>query len=215
MKIPLDRRIFESNDAAAEANAKLFAELGLHVINMMASPGAGKTSLVIRTIEALRERLRIAVIEGDLASRIDADRVAETGVPVVQINTDGGCHLDAREVRKVLDQLPVDALDLLIIENVGNLVCPAGFELGERTKIVVASTPEGDDKPLKYPGMFSLVDVVVLNKMDLVPHLNFDVDRFKEYLAGLNAAAALFCTSCTTGEGIDDWAAWLESAAAG
>jgi len=177
----------------------------------MASPGAGKTSLILHTTEALRDQVRLGVIEGDLAGQLDAEKVAATGTPVVQINTGGGCHLDAPPIRSALDELPIEDLDLLLIENVGNLVCPAGFALGEHARAVIASVPEGHDKPIKYPGMFVLADVVVLNKMDLAPYVEFDLAAFRTGVRAVNAAALLFETSCKTGAGIRDWADWLSS----
>jgi len=207
--IPVVQRFMQANDALAADTRRRLAERGLVAVNLMASPGAGKTSLILRTIEALRGRCRVGVIEGDTASRVDADKVATTGVPVVQINTGGGCHLDAPMVRTALDELPLDELDLLLIENVGNLVCPAGFALGESAKVVIASVPEGDDKPYKYPGMFIAADVVLVNKMDLLPYLEFDVHAFSELIHSVNPEARVFEVSCKTGEGIADWTDWL------
>jgi hydrogenase nickel incorporation protein HypB len=175
----------------------------------MASPGAGKTSLILRTIEALAGRLRVGVIEGDVAGRVDADKVAETGTPVVQINTGGGCHLDAPQVQVALHQLPLEDLDLLFIENVGNLICPTGFALGEQINMMIANVPEGDDKPIKYPGMFTAVDALVLNKMDLMPYVDFDLDAFRTAVRALNSEAPIFEISCRTGEGIGAWVEWL------
>ncbi|MBC7250135.1 MAG: hydrogenase nickel incorporation protein HypB [Anaerolineae bacterium] len=202
-------KIMAANDQIAEQNRRLLDERGIVTVNLMASPGAGKTSLILCTVEALRGRLRVGAIEGDTASRVDADRVATAGVPVVQINTGGGCHLDAPMVRYALNRLPLDEIDLLLIENVGNLVCPAGFALGEHVNVVIASVPEGDDKPYKYPGMFSVVDAVVINKTDLLPYLDFDMVAFRELIAGLNPEARIFEVSCKTGEGIEAWADWL------
>jgi hydrogenase nickel incorporation protein HypB len=201
--------ILSANDQVALENQRLLDAHGVVAINVMASPGAGKTSLILRTIEALRGRRRLGVIEGDIASRVDADKVAETGTPVVQINTGGGCHLDAIQVRSALAQLPLDQIDLLFIENVGNLVCPTGFALGERIKMMIASVPEGHDKPIKYPGMFTVVDALVLNKVDLMPYLDFDARAFRTAIRALNAAAPLLEVSCKTGEGIEAWVEWL------
>jgi hydrogenase nickel incorporation protein HypB len=178
-------------------------------INVMASPGAGKTSLILQSIAALQGRLRVGVIEGDVAGRVDADKVAETGTPVVQINTGGGCHLDAPQVQSALLQLPLDEIDLLFVENVGNLICPTGFALGEHVNMMIANVPEGHDKPIKYPGMFAAVDVLVLNKIDLLPYLDFDLDAFSTAVRALNPDAPLFQVSCKTGEGIEAWADWL------
>lgn len=208
-KVKVVEKIMGANEQIAEQNRRLLDERGILTVNLMASPGAGKTSLILSTIEALRDRVRIGAIEGDTASRVDADRVATTGVPVVQINTGGGCHLDAPMVRHALERLPLDEIDLLLIENVGNLVCPAGFALGEHVNVVIASVPEGDDKPYKYPGMFSVVDAVVINKTDLLPYLDFDRVAFRELIAGLNPKARIFEVSCKTGEGVEAWADWL------
>ncbi len=208
-EVKVVEKIMGANEQIAEQNRRLLDERGILTVNLMASPGAGKTSLILSTIEALRDRVRIGAIEGDTASRVDADRVATTGVPVVQINTGGGCHLDAPMVRHALERLPLDEIDLLLIENVGNLVCPAGFALGEHVNVVIASVPEGDDKPYKYPGMFSVVDAVVINKTDLLPYLDFDRVAFRELIAGLNPKARIFEVSCRTGEGVEAWADWL------
>jgi len=204
-------QILSANDRVALDNQKLLEERGVIAVNIMASPGAGKTSLILHTIEVLRGRLQLGVIEGDLAGRLDADKVAATGTPVVQINTGGGCHLDAPQIRSALDELPLEDLDLLLIENVGNLVCPAGFALGEHARAVIASVPEGHDKPIKYPGMFVVADAVVLNKMDLVPYIEFDLETFRTGVQAVNAGARLFEMSCRTGTGIRAWADWLSS----
>ncbi len=209
MKVEIVKNILSANEQIAQENRRLFDEKGIFVLNIMAAPGAGKTSLIERTIEALRERLRIGVIEGDVASTIDADRIARLGIPAVQINTGGACHLDANMVRVALPRLSLDEIDLLLIENVGNLICPTNFALGEHLKVIVASTPEGDDKPYKYPGMFSVVDVLALNKVDLLPLLEFDLDYFRRGVEALNPDAALFPISCKTGEGVQEWIDWL------
>ena len=208
-ELPVVERILSANDRVALENQRLLDEHGVVAINVMASPGAGKTSLILRAIEALRGRRRLGVIEGDIASRVDADKVAETGTPVVQINTGGGCHLDAPQVQSALQQLPLDQIDLLFIENVGNLVCPTGFALGEHIKMMIPSVPEGHDKPIKYPGMFTVVDALVLNKVDLMPYLDFDARAFRTAIRALNADAPLFEVSCKTGEGIEAWVEWL------
>jgi hydrogenase nickel incorporation protein HypB len=178
-------------------------------VNVMASPGAGKTSLILRTAAGLGGRLRCGVVEGDVAGRVDADKVAAAGMPVVQINTGGGCHLDAPQVQGALEHLPLDEIDLLFIENVGNLICPTGFQLGEHRKIMIAHVAEGDDKPIKYPGMFTAVDALVLNKMDLVPYVEFDEAAFRTAFRALNAGAPLFPVSCRTGKGLEAWLEWL------
>jgi hydrogenase nickel incorporation protein HypB len=208
-KVKVVEKILGANEQIAFQNRRLLDERGILTVNLMASPGAGKTSLLLRTIEALHGRVRVGAIEGDTASQVDADRVATTGVPVVQINTGGGCHLDAPMVRYALDQLPLDEIDLLLIENVGNLICPVGFALGEHINVVIASVPEGDDKPYKYPGIFTAVDAVVINKTDLLPYLEFDLLAFRQLIAGLNPEARIFEVSCKTGEGVEAWAEWL------
>jgi hydrogenase nickel incorporation protein HypB len=202
-------KILSANDLIAEQNRTLLDEHSVVAVNVMASPGAGKTSLILKAIEALAGHLRVGVIEGDVAGRVDADKVAETGTPVVQINTGGGCHLDAPQVRIALRRLPLDEVELLFIENVGNLVCPTGFALGEHINMMIANVPEGDDKPIKYPGMFAAVDVLVLNKIDLMPYVDFDLDAFRTAVRALNAQAPLFEVSCKTGEGIEAWVEWL------
>ncbi len=207
--LPVVEKILSANDLIALENRKLFDEHGIVTVNVMASPGAGKTSLILRSIEALRGRLRVAVIEGDVAGRVDADKVAETGTPVVQINTGGGCHLDAPQVQSALRQLSLDQIDLLFIENVGNLICPTGFALGEHVNMMIANVPEGHDKPIKYPGMFAAVDALVLNKIDLMPYIDFDPEAFRTAVRALNPGAPLFEVSCKTGEGIEMWAEWL------
>ncbi|MBL7202203.1 MAG: hydrogenase nickel incorporation protein HypB [Anaerolineae bacterium] len=208
-KVKVVEQVLKANDQIAAQNRALLDDRNTLAVNVMASPGAGKTSLLMRTIEALRGRVRVGAIEGDTASQVDADRVATTGVPVIQINTGGGCRLDANMMRPALEQLPLEEIDLLLIENVGNLVCPAGLALGEHVGVVVASVPEGDDKPYKYPAIFVAVDAVVINKTDLLPYLDFDVAAFRQLVAGLNPKARIFQVSCKTGEGIDEWAGWL------
>jgi hydrogenase nickel incorporation protein HypB len=208
-KVKVVEQVLKANDQIAAQNRALLDDRNTLAVNVMASPGAGKTSLLMRTIEALRGRVRIGAIEGDTASQVDADRVATTGVPVIQINTGGGCRLDANMMRPALEQLPLEEIDLLLIENVGNLVCPAGLALGEHVGVVVASVPEGDDKPYKYPAIFVAVDAVVINKTDLLPYLDFDVAAFRQLVAGLNPEARIFQVSCVTGEGIGEWADWL------
>ncbi len=210
-EIPVVEKILSANDRIAAENRQLLDAHGVVAWNVMASPGAGKTSLILRTIEALRDRVRIGVIEGDLAGRVDADKVAAAGAPVVQINTGGGCHLDAPQVQSALARLPLEEIDLLFIENVGNLVCPSGWDLGEHYKMMIAHVPEGHDKPIKYPNMFVVVDAFVLNKIDLIPYLDFDTDAFRRAVRALNAKAPLFELSCKTGEGVDAWVEWLRS----
>ena len=209
MKVKIVEEILSANDQIAADNRRAFDEKGIFVINLMASPGAGKTSLILRTIEALQGKLRLGVIEGDIASRVDADKVAAAGTPVVQINTGGTCHLDAPMIRQALTDLPLDDIDLLVVENVGNLICPTGFRLGEHAQVMVASVPEGDDKPYKYPAMFTQVDALVVNKTDLLPYLDFDLAAFRQVVMGLNADVRFFEVSCKTGEGVEEWAQWL------
>jgi hydrogenase nickel incorporation protein HypB len=208
-ELPIIENILSANDLVAQANQALLDKHSVVAVNVMASPGAGKTSLILRSIEALRGRLRVGVVEGDVAGRVDADRVAETGTPVVQINTGGGCHLDAPQVQSALQQMPLDEIDLLFIENVGNLICPTGFALGAHVKMMISNVPEGHDKPIKYPGMFTVVHAVVLNKVDLMPYLDFDLHAFRTAFRALNAQAPLFEISCKTGQGIDSWVEWL------
>jgi hydrogenase nickel incorporation protein HypB len=209
--LPILEDILSANDLVALENRQLLDEHGVLAINVMASPGAGKTSLILRSIERLQGRLRVGVIEGDVAGRVDADKVAETGTPVVQINTGGGCHLDAPQVGGALQRLPLDEIDLLFIENVGNLVCPTGFALGEHVNMMIAHVAEGDDKPIKYPGMFAAVDALVLNKMDLMPYLDFDLEAFRTAVRALNPDLSFFQVSCRTGEGLENWVTWLSS----
>jgi len=209
MEIPVVQNILNANDQIALQNRQLLDEHDICVVNIMASPGAGKTSLILQTIDALRDRVNIGVIEGDIASNIDADRVAAKDVPVVQINTGGQCHLDAPMIQRSLAELPLGHLDMIFIENVGNLICPVSFKLGEDLNVMVASVPEGDDKPYKYPGIFVAVDAVVINKIDLLPYVRFDVAAFRELILGMNAKASIFEVSCETGQGIADWVEWI------
>ena len=211
MKIPVVKEILSANDRIAAENRAVFDAAGVFVLNIMASPGAGKTSLILATADQLPERVRPGVIEGDLASTIDADTIAARGIPVVQINTGGNCHLDAPMIRTVLSDLPLNEINLLFIENVGNLVCPADFALGADRAVVVASVPEGHDKPYKYPGMFASADAVILNKADLLEVFGFDVGYFQRGLEMLNPGVPLFVVSCRTRAGIADWMSWLLS----
>jgi hydrogenase nickel incorporation protein HypB len=207
--IPVVEDILGVNDRIAQDNREILDQHGVVAINVMASPGAGKTSSILRSIEALRGRLRVGVIEGDVAGRVDADKVAETGTPVIQINTGGGCHLDAPQVQSALSHLPLDEIDILFIENVGNLICPTGFALGEHVKVMVADVAEGDDKPIKYPGMFAAVDALILNKVDLIDYVDFDLEAFRTAVRALNADAPLFEVSCRSGKGLAPWIEWL------
>ncbi|MDD4859795.1 MAG: hydrogenase nickel incorporation protein HypB [Dehalococcoidales bacterium] len=203
--------ILGANDAKAKANQERLDNLRILTINVMSSPGAGKTSLITNTIRKMPSAARIAVIEGDVASSIDAERVQQLGVPVVQINTAGGCHLDARMMAEAMDNLPMEKIDLLFIENVGNLICPAEFALGEHKRVIILSIPEGDDKPYKYPLMFTEADVILVNKSDLQPYTDFNVDAFHKAVKGINPKAQIFHISCKTGDGFDDWLKWLRA----
>lgn len=210
MNIPIVKEILSANDHVAAENRAMFDARGVLVVNVMASPGAGKTSLILATIERLGSAVRCGVIEGDIASRIDADTVAARGIPVVQINTGGGCHLDAPMIRSALPHLPLNELDLIFIENVGNLICPASFALGSHLSLVVPSVTEGHDKPYKYPGIFAIADVVVLNKADLIDVFAFETDFFRRGVRMVNPHAPLFTASCRTGEGVNEWVSWLQ-----
>lgn len=209
MKIPVVQNILSANDQVAAENQAMFQAARVFVVNVMASPGAGKTSLLLATIERLPPHVRPGVIEGDVASRIDADTIAARGIPVVQINTGGSCHLDAPMIRTAVASLSLQTLDLLFIENVGNLICPAGFALGASCSIVVPSVPEGHDKPYKYPGIFTNVDAVVINKCDLVDIFDFDRDYFRRGVEMVNPGVPFFPLSCRTGAGLDEWVEWL------
>jgi len=207
--------ILAENDRVAEANRAAFAAAGVWSVNVMSSPGAGKTTLLKRTLAALAGEVRIGVLEGDIATSLDADQLDGYGAAVALVNTSNGfggeCHLDAVMVRAGLARLPLDALDLLLIENVGNLVCPAEFDVGQHARAMVYSLTEGEEKPLKYPVMFRAVDVVVVNKIDLLPHLDVDVDRFLAHLHAVNPTARVIRTSARTGEGVDEWCDWLRT----
>lgn len=209
MKVKVVTRILEANDRIAEENRSRFRSAGVYVVNLMGAPGAGKTTLLERTIRALKPHLKIGVIEGDIVGSDDAERIGALGVPVVQINTGGACHLDANMISEVLGELPLDELDMLIIENVGNLVCPAEFKVGEDMKMMVLSIAEGHDKPLKYPLMFRESSALVLNKVDLLPYMNTDMNKVRNDSLALNPKLRIFEVSCATGAGIDQWAQWL------
>jgi len=209
MEIKVLKGILSANDQIAQENRQLLDSKGVLMINIMSSPGAGKTSLILQTIAGLRGKTRIGVVEGDVSSSIDAERVGREGVPVIQINTGGECHLDANMVRRALNNLPLDDIDLLFIENVGNLICTAEFAIGAHKNAVIGSIPEGDDKPLKYPLMFTIADALLLNKIDLLPYLKFDSVAYEKAVKGLNNKVKIFPVSCTTGQGIDQWLKWL------
>ncbi len=208
--ITIERKVLEKNDEIARQNRDLLERNRVFALNIVSSPGAGKTSILERTIGRLRDSLRIAVIEGDVQTDLDARRVARYGVPAVQIVTHGGCHLEAKLVQDALRQLNVEKLDLLIIENVGNLVCPANYDLGEALKVVVLSTTEGDDKPLKYPGMFRNASVLIINKIDLLPYISCRISEVRRNALAINPGLEIFETSCTTEAGIPEWCGWLE-----
>ena len=209
VQISMEKKILGANELLAKQNRSLFNSRSQLVINLMSSPGSGKTTILERTIEMLDGRIKMGVIEGDLYTDQDAQRIEKKGVEVIQINTEGACHLDAGMVGKAVDQLPSSDLNLIFIENVGNLVCPAEFDLGEDFKAVVISTTEGNDKPLKYPLIFHEARVVLLNKIDLLPYTDFSLDRFNQDLARINPLATVFMVSGRTGEGIKDWYLWL------
>jgi hydrogenase nickel incorporation protein HypB len=209
MEIKVIKDILGANEQIAQKNRQLFDSNKVFVVNVMSSPGSGKTCLILETIKRLKGRVRIGVVEGDISSSLDAEAIGREGVPVVQINTGGECHLDANMTASALGDFPLGDIELLIIENVGNLVCPAEFRVGEDLRILISSTPEGDDKPFKYPLMFHLADAVLINKVDLLPYVKFDVDAFSKAIKGINRRAKLFSVSCTTGQGIDDWVEWL------
>ena len=213
MKIEVLKDITSANDAIADRNRGTLDKHNVLALNVMSSPGAGKTSLILQTIDRLRNELKLAVIEGDVASKIDADKIDSQGIPVIQINTGASCSLEAQMITPALNKLPLENIDLLFIENVGNLICPAEFALGEHRKVVIASTPEGDDKPTKYPLMFTEADTVVINKLDLLPHLEFDLTGFRKAVEGLNPKVKIFEVSCKTGAGIDAWCSWISAEA--
>ena len=209
MRIPVVEKILSANDRMAERNHEALNSAGVYAINIMASPGAGKTSLILKTLETLQGRLRLGVIEGDLASSIDAEKAVAAGLPAVQINTGGECHLDASMLADALPSLPLNNLDLVIVENVGNLVCPANFQIGTHLNVLIASIPEGDDKPYKYPGMYRGMQVLIINKIDLLPYVTFNMDYFRRGVEVLNPGVVTFPLSCKTGEGMEEWAGWL------
>ncbi|MEG0683345.1 MAG: hydrogenase nickel incorporation protein HypB [Raoultibacter sp.] len=209
MQIDLKQPILDKNDALAAANRALFAEKHVFVLDLLASPGSGKTSTILATIEALRDTFNIAVIEGDIASSVDSEKIKAQGIAAVQINTGGACHLESDMIRRAVDVLDLDNLDLIIVENVGNLVCPTDFDLGENAKVMILSVPEGDDKPLKYPGVFQVAEAVILNKVDTMPVFNFNRAAFDASVRQLNPTAPIFPLAATTGDGVEAWATWL------
>ena len=209
MQLTVGRSVLEANDRVAAENHRLFQEKGVYVLNLMSSPGAGKTSLLERTVEALKDRVRMGVIEGDVQSSRDAERVAQKGIQAVQINTDGGCHLEAAMVREASAAFELGDLDLLIVENVGNLVCPAEFNVGEDSKVMILSVAEGDDKPMKYPFMFQECEVLLINKIVLLPYVDCSVEKIRTEARQLNPKQTIFEVSCRTGQGLEQWYDWL------
>lgn len=209
MEIKVLQDILSANDRIAERNRHLLDEKGVFALNLMASPGAGKTSLLLETIKRLRNRVSIAVIEADIASSLDADKISKEGVTTLQINTGGACHVDANMLNNALESISLEDTDLLILENVGNLVCPAEFTLGVDRNVMISSIPEGDDKPYKYPLMFSLANAVLVNKIDLLPYVEFDFRNFSRGVGVVNPKAALMQISCKTGDGMNEWVSWL------
>jgi hydrogenase nickel incorporation protein HypB len=209
MKIDVRRNILEANEELSRQNSEFFRNNGVMVVNIMAAPGAGKTSTILKTIDSLREKMNFMVVEGDIASSIDTEKIEKRGIPAVQINTGHMCHLDANMLKGVLGKFEYAQNNILFIENVGNLVCPAEFSLGEDLNIVIASVPEGDDKPYKYPSIFLKADAVILNKMDTIGSIDFDRDFFYKGLSALNTTLPVFEVSCKTGDGFDDWTKWL------
>jgi hydrogenase nickel incorporation protein HypB len=209
--ITIERKVLEKNDEIAAKNRKLFKKNNVFTANLVSSPGSGKTSVVEKTLEYFKGKMKISVIEGDVQTNLDAERVSKYGVPVVQIVTNGSCHLEAKLVQDALQNLKLTDADVLFIENVGNLVCPATYDLGEDMKVVIASTTEGDDKPLKYPRMFINASVLLINKIDLIPYINCSMEELKKNALQINPELEIFELSCTTGEGIDKWCKWLES----
>lgn len=209
MQIDMKQPILDKNDSLAADNRRLFAEKRVFVVDLLASPGSGKTSTILATIEALRDRYNIAVIEGDIASSVDAEKIKAQGIAAVQINTGGACHLESDMIRRAVDVLDLDELDLIIVENVGNLVCPTDFDLGENAKVMILSVPEGHDKPLKYPGVFQASEAIILNKVDTMPVFDFDEEAFRASVKQLNPAAPIFPIAATKGQGVSEWAEWL------
>ena len=211
MKVTVLQDIMSANDKIAARNQDLLNKNNVLAVNVMSSPGAGKTSLILETIKRLKEKVRISVIEADIASTMDADRIIKEGVPAIQINTGGECHTDANMLSAALEKLPLTDIDLLFLENVGNLVCPAEFRIGTQKSIMLLSVPEGDDKPYKYPLMFSTVAAVIISKMDYLPLSDFNLDQFEKTVKGMNSRVKIFRVSVKTGEGVADWIKWLET----
>ena len=209
MKIPVVRGILEANERIANEHRAVFEEHSLLVLNLMSSPGAGKTTLLENTMRHLEDKTRVGVIEGDIQTSTDAERISRAGAAAVQINTDGACHLDGNMIRAALNSINIEGTDLLFIENVGNLVCPAEFDLGEDFKVMILSVTEGDDKPEKYPLMFHEASVLLINKIDLLPYVNCDMNKIRESVLKMNPKMTIFEISCQTGEGLDNWFQWI------
>lgn len=205
MEIEVLEGVFDANEIIAKENRALLDREGAFMINLMASPGAGKTSVIMKTLEGVSGDLNCAVIEGDIAGKVDSEKIAATGVQAIQINTGGSCHLEAKQVNRALNHLNLDGVDLVIVENVGNLVCPAEFKLGEDLKVMILSVAEGHDKPLKYPLMFSECHVLIVNKIDLIPHTDFDIEALETTVLKMNPSVEIFRVSCRTGEGVGEW----------
>jgi hydrogenase nickel incorporation protein HypB len=210
MEIEVLEGIFDANEIIARENRALLDSFGVFMINVMSSPGAGKTSLILKTLEGVEGEVSCAVIEGDIAGKVDAERIAERGVQAIQINTGGSCHLEAKQVNTALGRLDLEGADLVVVENVGNLVCPAEFRLGEDLKVMILSVAEGHDKPLKYPLMFSECHVLIVNKIDLIPYTDFDLGLLKETVRRMNPYVEILDVSCRTGEGVSTWTRWLK-----
>ncbi|MCJ7695180.1 MAG: hydrogenase nickel incorporation protein HypB [Anaerolineaceae bacterium] len=209
-RIRIVEKIFDANDRIAKSNQDTLDNHQIFSLNLMASPGAGKTSFILSTIQMLPENIRLGVIEGDTAPvTIDADKIIKAGMPAIQVNTGGECHMDAVMVENALTQLPLDEIDMLIVENVGNLICPAAFSIGTHANILIASIPEGDDKPYKYPNIYRGLEVLIINKIDLLPYVDFRMDYFREGVEILNPGLVTFEVSCKTGEGMQAWTDWL------
>lgn len=209
MRIDLHQPILDKNDKLAAELRKRFEENHVYVVDLLASPGSGKTSTILATIDALRDEFNIAIIEGDIASTVDAEKIKAQGIPAVQINTGGACHLESAMLKRAVDVLDLERLDLIIIENVGNLVCPTDFYLGEDMKVMILSVPEGDDKPLKYPGVFQAAQAIILNKVDTMPVFDFDEEAFRSSVTQLNPTAPIFPIAATKNQGVQEWAEWL------
>lgn len=209
MEIKIMKNILDRNQNKAEEIRKLLAAKKVLMVNIISSPGAGKTTLLERTCEAIGAKYRIGIIEGDITTDRDAQRLKKYNIPIVVINTEGGCHLDSHSISKVLDSFDLDNLDVIFVENVGNLICPSQFDLGETFKLAMVSTTEGDDKPGKYPLLFREAKTVLLNKTDLIPYTNFNINNFRSDLFDINALITLFEISCTSGDGLEDWYDWI------